>query len=68
VFWGPAAGCWWDLLRESRTRPWLRLKGMTEVTAQMSVSLDGGLRRADGSTGPEGQRATDHCFRTTNEH
>jgi len=41
---------------------------MTEVTAQISVSLDGGLRLADGSTGPEGPRATDRRFRTTYEH
>jgi hypothetical protein len=27
--------------RVSRTRQWLRLRGMTKVTPQMSISLDG---------------------------
>jgi hypothetical protein len=28
-------------LRVSRTRRWFRLRGMTEVTARMPISLDG---------------------------
>jgi len=49
--------------RVSRTRQWLRLKGMTKVTAQMSISLDGRYARPVDRSSSRPARAARAAYR-----